>query len=132
MSNYYMVPRRSPRFRRFGPVSFNGGRLLPVDVRTESDEYVITAAVPGLKPEDLKVEILNEVVTLRGEYHKEENGDGDSMLQEIAYGSFSRSLRLPEPLEAENANAEMENGVLTVRIPKSEAARPKTIEVKAR
>jgi HSP20 family protein len=126
-----MVPSGSRRFRHYQPVRFNGGRRLPVDVHVDSEEYVITAAVPGLLAEDLKIEILDDVVTLSGEVASEENDEERVLLNELSNGSFTRSLRMPDPLDAENAEAQIENGVLTVRIPKSEEAKPKTIEVKA-
>ncbi len=129
--SYYMVPSGSRRFRHYQPVRFNGGRRLPVDVHVDSEEYVITAAVPGLLAEDLKIEILDDVVTLSGEVASEENDEERVLLNELSNGSFTRSLRMPDPLDAENAEAQIENGVLTVRIPKSEEAKPKTIEVKA-
>jgi HSP20 family protein len=106
-----------------------------LDVRVDSDEYVITAAVPGLKAEDLHVEILDDVLTLRAEIQPdevEENGKGDYLLREITHGEFSRSLRLPDPTDASKAEAKIEDGLLTVRVPKAEEARPKEIKVKVR
>lgn len=128
---YYMVSSGSRKFRHYQPVRFNGGRRLPVDVHVDSEEYVITAAVPGLLVEDLKIEILDDVVTLSGEVASEESDEESMLLNEISNGSFTRSLRMPDPLDAEKAEALIENGLLTVRIPKSEEAKPKTIEVKA-
>lgn len=135
MTNYYITPRTYHRFRQYRPVGFNGGRRLPLDVRVDSDEYVITAAVPGWKAEDLHVEILDDVLTLRAEIQQdevEENGNGDYLLREISHGGFSRSLRLPDPADASKAEAKIEDGLLQVRIPKAEEARPKEIKVKVR
>ncbi len=135
MTTYYIAPRTYPRIRRYRPVGFNGGRRLPLDVRVDGDEYVITAAVPGLKAEDLHVEILDDVLTLRAEIQPdevEENGKGDYLLREITHGEFSRSLRLPDPTDASKAEAKIEDGLLTVRVPKAEEARPKEIKVKVR
>ena len=128
---YYLVPRRSRKYQAYRPVGFNGGRFMPVDVQASSDEYVITAEVPGLTAEDLKIEILDDVVTLAGDLHSEEEGERDTILQELPQGSFQRSLRFSEPLDADKAEAQLENGLLKLRIPKSEDARPKTIKVKA-
>jgi HSP20 family protein len=112
---------------------FNGGRRVPLDVRADNEAYVITAELPGLKPDELKIDILEDVVTLRGEPSAEENGDGEALWREIPeLSSFSRRLRLPEPVQAEGAEASLENGLLTLRIPKAEAVRPKSIEVKAK
>jgi HSP20 family protein len=106
---------------------------LPLDVIAKDDEYVITAAVPGLKPDDLSVEVLGETVTIRGEIKSEQNGEQDGyLLQERRYGKFSRTLNFPVELDGAKAEASVENGVLTLRVPKAETARPKTIKVKAR
>ncbi len=132
MTTYFMVPRMYSRIQSYRPVGFNGGRRVPVDVHANQDEYVITASVPGLKPDDLHVEILDDVVTLRSEIAEEENGDGKYLLREMGVGPFCRSLRLPDPVDGDKANAKVENGLLTVRVPKVEAARPKEIKVKSR
>ena len=113
-------------------MGFNGGTRLPVDIHVENDEFVITAPVAGLKPEDLKIEILDDVLTLTGEVKSESNGDDDYLLREIHYGEFSRSFRLPSSVAAEKAEAKVEDGMLTVRLPKVEKERPKKIEVKAK
>ncbi len=70
-------------------------------------------------------------MTLAGDLQGEENEERDTLLRELSYGSFKRSLRFSEPLDAEKAEAQLENGLLKLRIPKSEEARPKTIKVKA-
>jgi len=132
MTTYFMVPRRYSRIRSYQPAGFNGGRRVPVDVHANDDEYVITASVPGLKPEDLHVEILDDVVTLHSEIAEEENGDEKYLLREMGVGPFRRSLRLPDPVDGDKANAKVENGLLTVRVPKVEAAHPKEIKVKSR
>lgn len=106
---------------------------LPLDVIAKDDEYVITAAVPGLKPDDLSVEVLGETVTIRGEIKSEQNGEQDGyLLQERRYGKFSRTLNFPVELDGAKAEASVENGVLTLRVPEAETARPKTIKIKAR
>jgi len=105
---------------------------LPLDVIAKDDEYVITAAVPGLKPDDLSVEVLGETVTIRGEIKSEQNGEQDGyLLQERRYGKFSRTLNFQVELDGAKAEASVENGVLTVRVPKAETAKPKMIKVKA-
>lgn len=128
---YFMVPRRSHRLESYRPVGFNGGRQMPVDVHVSPDEYLITAVVPGMSAEDLTIEILDDVLTLSGEITRDEKDLGDAVLQELPQGSFKRSLRFAEALNAEKAEAQLENGLLKLRIPKSEEARPKSIKVKA-
>jgi HSP20 family protein len=104
-----------------------------VDVHVDDDTFIIEAAVPGLSVDDLKIEILDDVVTLSAEVETEENGSKETLLDEIRRsGQFSRRLRLPVPVDPTQAEAKVENGLLTVRIPKAEEARPKIIEVKAK
>jgi HSP20 family protein len=106
---------------------------IPLDVKATDDEFVISAAVPGLKPEDVKVEVLENVVTLSGEVASEKTDEDDRwLLRERAFGKFSRSLKLPVDVDGAKAEANVEHGVLTLRLPKAEAARPRTITVKAR
>lgn len=101
-------------------------RSLPVDVRDDNDAFVVTAFVPGLTAEELSIEVLENTVSVEGEYKSEEQ---QYLLSELPSGTFRRTLRLPTELDAEKAEATIENGVLTLRLPKSESARPKVIKV---
>lgn len=105
---------------------------LGIDVHGDEDAFEITATVPGMDVEDIKVEILDDVLTLRGEIPESPNGSGEFLLRERISGKFERRLRLPDAVDAEAAEAKVENGILTVRIPKAEEARPRLIEVKAK
>jgi len=106
---------------------------LPLDVVAKDDEYVITANAPGLKADDLSVEVLGETVAIRGEIKSEQQEEQDSyLLRERRYGKFSRTLNFPVELDGAKAEASVENGVLTVRVPKAETAKPKMITVKAK
>ena len=69
---YYVVPSRYGRWVGYRPVGFNGGRRLPLDVHASSDEFVISAPVPGLKAEDLQIQILEDVVTLRADLQEQD------------------------------------------------------------
>ncbi|MGD0613419.1 MAG: Hsp20/alpha crystallin family protein [Anaerolineales bacterium] len=102
---------------------------LPVNISEKEDRFVLTALVPGLKAEDLNIRILDDVVTLTGEFKADEN---EYVLRELPHGSFSRTLRLSAPLDAEKAEAKIAAGVLTLHLPKAESARPRIIEVKAK
>jgi HSP20 family protein len=97
-----------------------------VDVRDEDDAYVLSALVPGLKAEDLHIQILEDVVTVEGEFKADEN---EYLMRELPHGSFNRTLRLPATLDADKADAKITDGVLTLRIPKAESARPKTVKI---
>lgn len=121
-------------FARNGYGSYSGDSLsIPMDVQTKGDEFIITAVVPGLKVDDLRVEILNNTLTLSGEvFAPAPDEKAGWLLQERAYGKFSRSLTLPTELDGGKAEAHLEHGVLTLRLPKAETAKPKAITVKAK
>ena len=101
-------------------------RALPVDIREQEEAYLLTAFVPGLSAADLNIQVLEDAVSIAGAYSQYE---GQALLSELPAGSFQRSLRLPTALDAENAEAQIENGILTLRIPKAESARPRVIKV---
>ena len=82
--------------------------------------------MPGLKADDLTINILEDVVTVEGEIKQDEN---EYLLRELPSGSFRRSLRLPAPVDADKAEAKIADGVLTLTLPKAESARPKKIKV---
>lgn len=103
--------------------------LLAVDVRADDDAYEITALVPGLEAEDLNIEILNNTVTLRGEFKNSGKEDSKYLVCELPVGRFSRVLTLPTALDPAKAEASLKNGVLRLRVPKAEAHRPKSIKV---
>jgi HSP20 family protein len=102
-------------------------------VETEADIKVI-AEMPGLTPDDLQIDIENNVLTIAGEKQEErKDGDGKSTwhLTERRYGRFSRSFVLPRDVDQEGIQASFENGILTVMIPKSERARRRRIDVRS-
>ncbi len=107
--------------------------VLLLDVVAKDDEYVITANAPGLKADDLSVEVLGESVSIRGEIKSEQKEEQEGyLLRERHYGKFSRTLNFPVELDGAKAEAAVENGVLTLRVPKAETAKPKMIKVKAK
>ncbi len=103
--------------------------LLAVDVRAEDEAFVITALVPGLEADDLSIEILNNTVTLRGEFKNEQQAGVKYLTCELPQGRFMRVITLPVAVDALKTQADMKNGVLTLRVPKAEAHRPRTIKV---
>jgi len=105
--------------------------LLAMDVSTTEEAYDITAFVPGLEAEDLNIEIINNTVALRGEFACTEKEGVQYLSCELPSGRFSRVLTMPTDLDPAKAEANIKNGVLTLHIPKAEAARPKSIKVKA-
>lgn len=116
----------------YGPASVEA-LSIPLDVQANDAEYVVYATVPGLKAEDLDVEVLGNTLTVRGEvFAPAADEKANWVLQERAYGKFSRSVTLPAELEASRVEASLENGVLTLRLPKAEAARPKAIKIRTK
>jgi HSP20 family protein len=108
----------------------NGSIALPVNVREEKDGYVITAALPGVRPEDVQIEATSNAITISGETTDEREVDeGEYVRRERRFGRFYRMLELPVEINAEGAEASFENGVLTLRVPKSEATKPKQVRV---
>ncbi len=101
----------------------------PVDVTEVDDNFQITAMLPGLKPEDVEIQIVNETVSLKGEFTNELDENSSYILQERPSGKFCRTVALPDTLNSSKAEAKMENGILMLTIPKAEEAKPKTIKV---
>ncbi|HEY5902675.1 MAG TPA: Hsp20/alpha crystallin family protein [Anaerolineales bacterium] len=105
-------------------------RRLPVDIREQEDAYLLSALVPGLSAEDVNIQVLDDVVRIEGEYRAAE--DESFLMRELPQGTFERTLRLPAPVQAEAVEADITDGVLTLRLPKAESARPKKIKVVAK
>ena len=110
----------------------DAARYLPVDVVATDNDYVIHAVVPGLKAEDLSIEVVDNTLTIKGETKVPENDKGQYLVDEICYGKFARSLAIDADLDGSKAEAHLENGLLTLRIPKAESAKPKVVKVLAR
>jgi len=99
---------------------------LAADIRDEEDAFVLTAFAPGLKADDLTINILEDVVSIEGEYKQDEN---EYLMRELPNGKFRRSLRLPAAVNSDKAEAKITDGVLTLRLPKAESALPKKIKI---
>ncbi len=125
----YSFPRHMARRWINAAQNAAATRYLAVNVADDNDAYVLTALVPGLKADDLSIQVLEDVVTIEGRMPET---DGEYLLRELASGSFRRELRLPAPLDAEHVEAKIADGILTVRLPKAESARPRTIKVVAK
>lgn len=109
------------------------GAMLPLDVHESEDSYTVQASLPGVKPEDVQVQIAGDAVTIRAETREDrEEKQGDQViLRERRMGAFVRTLRLPVPVDSEHAEATLNNGVLTLRLPKAQQARQRRLEVKS-
>ena len=108
----------------------NRDQTLGVNVRedAEREAYVLSALVPGLKSDELNIQVLEDVVRIQGEYKADES---NYLVRELPNGSFTRTLRLPAAIDAGQVEADITDGVLTLRLPKAESARPKQIKIKS-
>jgi len=104
---------------------------LPLDVYTTPSEIVISANVPGLKPDDAEITLEGDTLAIKGEF-KAPMENVDYIFQERSYGKFSRTLTINVPVDVNKVEATFDGGVLTITLPKAEAARPKTIKVEAK
>jgi HSP20 family protein len=126
---YFIAPspyRMARRWAHMAGMEPTNDFTLSVDVHEEDEAYIINALVPGLKAADLNIQVLEDVVTISGEFKADES---EYLMRELPHGSFRRTLRLPVALDANQAEAKITDGVLTLRLVKAESARPRTIKV---
>ena len=100
------------------------------DISETAKEYLIKAELPAVKKEDIEVKVQDGIITIKGERRFEKSTDDEKQHRtESFYGSFSRSFNLPVDVEESGIKAESKDGVLQVRLPKTEIQEPKAIEV---
>lgn len=104
---------------------------LPVDVYATENDFVVTAAVPGLRPDDVEITYEGDTLTIRGKF-PERLEDTQYLMVERFHGSFSRTLQLNVPIQADKIEATFDNGILTLVLPKAEAIKPRVIKVKTK
>jgi HSP20 family protein len=106
---------------------------LLIDMYQTDNEVVVKAALPGIKADEVQINVTNDILTLKGEMkHEEEKKDQSWHIREHRWGAFERSIQLPTGVIADKAKAEFDNGILTITLPKSEEVKPKTITVKTK
>lgn len=114
-------------------VDLDGGlmRLVPAaDIVENKDGFMVTAELPGLTKEDIKVTVQNNILNISGEKKKELESKNDTFHKlERSYGSFSRTFELPAVVDSSRISAEFKDGVLKVELPKIEEAKPKEIAI---
>jgi len=114
----------------------NGGSTwssLPIDMYQTNDDVVVKAVVPGIRPDQVQINVTGDVLTIRGEVsQEEERQDRAWHIRENRMGSFERSIALPVNVVSDKAMAEFENGILTITLPKAEEVKPKTITIKSK
>ena len=112
-----------------GPTNPSTG-LLPVDVVEKENTLFVKAAVPGVDPEHIDIQIENNVLTISGELTSDyEDTQAKVYRREYSYGKFSRAIRLPEDLDLEQVSADFDHGFVTVSLPRAAQPAPKTLRV---
>ena len=101
----------------------------PIDIKNEAEAYMITALLPGVTADDLTIQVQNDVLSIQGELKLDRAEDESYLLQERPSGKFFRSFELPDAVDANKVEASLTNGVLTLRLPKAEEARPRSIKI---
>jgi len=102
-----------------------------IDLYEDENEYVVEAELPGLKQDEIKVSVEDDILTISGEKKREkEVKEGNLYRSERFYGKFERQIVLPQNTEKDNIKASYKNGVLKVVIPKKEEAKPKRVDIK--
>jgi len=101
-----------------------------VDLEETKNDYIIHAELPGMNKKDIDISVENDVLTISGEKKERvQTKDSNCLISEIMSGHFSRSFRLPAQIDYEKIEAKCDNGILVVKIPKSEVAKPKKIQI---
>ena len=136
MTLYINPMRRTARRRSLDEImrdwdeDYSAQIAFPMDVKADSDSFTIKALLPGVHPDDVDIQIVNEIVTISGEMRVDREEDANYLLAERPSGKFHRVISLPTPLDAAKVEADLKNGVLTLVIPKVEEAKPRTIKIK--
>lgn len=105
---------------------------VPIDMHETDKEYVLKASLPGVRPEDIDIQLSGEMLTIRGEMKRDETIKRDNYLcQEREYGTFARTIALPGLVQADKVDARFANGELTLTLPKTAEAAARRIQVKA-
>ena len=110
-----------------------------IDMYQTEDEVVVKAALPGIKADEVQINVTGDVLTIKGETKQEEErtssphgNDKSWHIREHRWGAFERSVMLPTGVKSDKAKADFEDGILTITLPKSEEVKPKTITIKTK
>lgn len=111
--------------------SMSSERILsfPLEMKAAADDYTITGLLPGLTAEEINIEFNNGILTINGEYKDNRDENSNYLFSEMPVGKFSRSIEIEDPVLSDKIEASMKNGVLTVRVPKAEEAKPRSIKI---
>jgi len=116
------------------PLSLRDGWSAPaIDMYQTDDEIVVKASLPGVKADEVQINITGEILTIKGETKQvEEKKEKAWHMREQRWGTFERAVALPTEVVSDKAKAEFENGILTITLPKAEEVKPKVISIKAK
>jgi HSP20 family protein len=118
-------------FEDYSPVRRAAAGYPAMNVWTHADGVVVTAEVPGVRPDDIDVSVVGETLTLSGVRNPDEVQEGARYhRQERGYGQFTRTLQLPFPVNVDDIDATFRNGVLNIQMPRAEDDKPRKISVK--
>jgi HSP20 family protein len=133
---YYFSPRVRPTYRHpFNPFFGIHDRVedcdfsFPADIVSTPDSFEIRAMIPGIQADGLDIQFTRNTVTIKGEYNENGSEDTDLLRSELPTGKFSREITFAEPINSEKAEAMLKDGILTLKIPKAEEAKPRSIKV---
>lgn len=119
----------APRFSGEGRLST---AWFPIDLVETTEGYEVIAEVPGVPKDDILISLEDNVLTIKVSKRIADSAEGDSVhLRERVFGEFTRSISLPRDIDADGVSAGRDNGLLTVRIPKADSARPRQIQIAA-
>jgi HSP20 family protein len=116
------------------PSGMAGAAGLALDVRDQGNDFVVTASVPGVNPDEVEITVLGDSLRIRGEHREDREEQGDDqrwLLRERRVGGFERTVRLPTSVQASGTQAEFKDGVLRITLPKAETAREHRIPVRS-
>ena len=103
---------------------------LAIDIYETDSELILTAPIAGVSPENIDVQISDEFITIKGERADQKQAEASGYhIQECYWGAFSRSFEIPIPVDADNAEAIMKNGILTIVIPKMQKTKSKSLKI---
>ena len=124
----------SPRSAEWA-TTWGVGSRLPLNIYSDAEGYTFVALVPGMKAEELNIEAEGNTVKISGESIAPAISADEkvrTLRSEIGFGKFNRAFEMPEEIDADQIDANLDNGVLTVRVPKAEAVKPRSIKVQAK
>ena len=129
-----VMEARRRMMRRLFEENFDNSRVMsfPVDLSETDEAYTLKAFLPGLTAEDVNIQYNNDTLVIDGEYKTVEDEKSEKLVSEFPVGRFGRSFELSDPIKEDQIEASMSNGVLTIRVPKAEEAKPRTIKIVAK